>query len=468
MEDFISLLSDSFSQFLSEKTAIKKENLQGSLISFAKEIDNFDFQSKLDSILKSSENSFYFSSQGNKFSFIAIDNVFNVTESGPARFTASDKKIKEVFGKFHSNWDDENFPLFVGGMKFTVEHSDDDWKDFSDSNWFVPEIIIYKKNERNYLLYNYFVEQNLSKTKLIEKFSKKSASIFNIRKKNISSSPRITNSSGLSPKDKKKWKQIVSQALEKIVNQEVQKVVLARKVELILSEEINLTDSLQTLRNDYPDCSVFAFHKGSSTFFGATPELLAKISKHKLSMDAIAGSTGRSVSGNEDSRLETDLLSSKKNLNEHQYVFNYLTNVLKKIGKDITYNENPSVKKLKNIQHLSTKISAELKDEISLINIIKELHPTPAVCGYPKDQALNLIKKIENQKRGLYSGIIGWFNQNGEGEFAVSIRSAVTRGNKLTAYAGGGIIEGSEPDAEFEETEMKLKPILSLFNEKKD
>jgi menaquinone-specific isochorismate synthase len=101
------------------------------------------------------------------------------------------------------------------------------------------------------------------------------------------------------------------------------------------------------------------------------------------------------------------------------------------------------------------------------MEILSELHPTPAVCGYPKETALNLIKKIENQRRGLYSGIIGWFNPNNEGEFAVAIRSAVTYGNKLIAYAGSGIVEGSEPDAEFEETEMKLKPILSLFNEKK-
>jgi menaquinone-specific isochorismate synthase len=195
--------------------------------------------------------------------------------------------------------------------------------------------------------------------------------------------------------------------------------------------------------------------------------MLAKVSDKKIEIDAVAGSISRSPSGEEDNKLEAELLKSKKDLNEHQYVMYHLTNALKSIGKNITYNEQPSVKKLKNIQHLTTKISAELEN-VSLMNILKELHPTPAVCGFPKEPALNFIKKNENQKRGLYSGIIGWFNQNGEGEFAVSIRSAVTKGNKLTAYAGSGIVEGSEPDAEFEETEMKLKPILSLFNEKKN
>ena len=147
---------------------------------------------------------------------------------------------------------------------------------------------------------------------------------------------------------------------------------------------------------------------------------------------------------------------------------NLFKSVIDNFGENITLSERPSVKRLKNIQHLLTKIAGDLKPDTSAMNILRELHPTPAVCGFPKDAALNLIKKIENQRRGLYSGIIGWFNLNNEGEFAVAIRSAVTYGNKLVAFAGSGIVEGSEPDAEFEETEMKLKPILSLFDEKKD
>ena len=474
MKDNSSSLIDSFSQFLSEKTAQKKESLQGKLISFSSELSNFNFENKLDSILKSSENSFCFFSQDNKLSLIALDQIFSITENGPARFINADKKIKELSGKFISNVDDISLPLFVGGMKFTIEHSDDDWKDFNDSTWFIPEIMICKTGGKTFITYNYYVEQGLSKTKLTEKFKNKLETLLNINEADKHSFPRIINSSGLSPKDRKKWKQIINLALDKIHDREVSKIVIARKVELILSEEINLTITLQTLRNDYPECCLFAYHKGNSTFFGITPELLARVSVNKIEADAIAGSNNRSTSAAEDSKLEADLLNSKKDLDEHQYVLNHFTSAFKKFSENITFNAKPSVKKLKNIRHLLTKITADLKDDASLMNILKELHPTPAVCGYPKDAALNLIKKIENQKRGLYSGIVGWFNLNVNGEFAVSIRSAISRGNKLIAYAGSGIVEGSTPDAEFEETEMKLKPILSLFserpagNEKKD
>jgi len=465
MKDFISELTNSFSQFLTDVTARSKENLSGCIISFSKEIPGFDFDSRINQLLKSG-NSFYFSSP-DQLSLIGLDKVFSIVESGQGRFAAIDKKIKDISSRFFNNWSENKFPLFVGAMKFTVEHSDDVWKDFKDSEWFVPEIVFLKDKKKNYFLYNHFTEQGLSKTRLTEKFKNKIENIFkNSSEKNSTPSPRIINSSGLLPKDKKKWKRIINQVLEHIYGNEIKKVVLARKVELILSEEINISSTINSLSKDYPNCYIFAFRNGKSTFFGATPELLTKISGGQIEVDAIAGSIERGESEAEDIQLEKKLSLNKKDLEEHRYVLDQLKISLKNIGEDLTFNETPSVKKLKNIQHLVTKMTAKINNGISIMSILKELHPTPAVCGFPKDTALNLIKKLESQRRGLYSGIIGWFNLYNEGEFAVAIRSAVTTANKLAAYAGGGIVEGSEPDAEFEETEIKLKPILSLFNEK--
>ncbi|MGE5438824.1 MAG: chorismate-binding protein, partial [Bacteroidota bacterium] len=96
--------------------------------------------------------------------------------------------------------------------------------------------------------------------------------------------------------------------------------------------------------------------------------------------------------------------------------------------------------------------------------IMEGLHPTPAVCGVPQADAMNVIKKMEDYHRGMYAGIVGWFNFKKEGEFAVAIRSALLKGRKLYAFAGGGIVEGSDPAAEYKETELKLKPILALFD----
>lgn len=469
MEDFISTLVSAYSDFLSKKTTKHKENLPGSLLSFATQIKNPEFEQKIDQLLKSCENSFYFSSPQENFSFIALDEVYNIVENGTGRFAATDKKLKGFTDKLIDNWEKQGLPLFAGAMKFTVEHSDDSWKDFNDSLWFIPEIVICNMENKNYLVYNYFAEQAFSKTRLTEKFRLRVENIFDI----LSSPqndflPKVTTSTGQTPKDRKKWKILINQALDQIKEDHIKKIVLARKVELQLKEELNITKAINLLKNDYPNCLLFAYHRGKSTFFGATPELITKLSGGKIEIDAVAGSIGRGKNEKEDKELEKTLASNKKDLDEHQYVLEHIKKVINKIGNKVTLSERPSVKKLKNIQHLLTKTSAELKPDTSIMEILSELHPTPAVCGFPKDTALNLIKKIENQRRGLYSGIIGWFNSNNEGEFAVAIRSAVTYGNKLIAYAGSGIVEGSEPDAEFEETEMKLKPILSLFNEKKD
>ena len=470
MEDFITALVNSYSKFISETSDKQKEALQQKcLLSFAAEIKNQKFEQKLDQLIKGFETSFYFCSPEDNFSFIAADEAYNIIENGNGRFAATDKKIKDISDKFINNWENINLPLFAGAMKFTVEHSDDNWKDFNDSSWFVPEIVICNLNKKQYLIYNFFNEQGFSKNKLIEKFRLKVENIFGILAQQAKDSiAKVTNSAGQTPKDKKKWKLMLRDALEQITEDHLKKIVLARKIELTLSEELNITKTIEELKKDYPNCRLFAYHKGKSTFFGATPELITKLSGGKIHIDAIAGSIGRGKTEKEDLELEKTLTSNKKDLDEHRYVLEHFKNVIDNFGENITLDESPSVKRLKNIQHLLTKIVGDLKPDTSVMNILKELHPTPAVCGFPKDAALNLIKKIENQRRGLYAGIIGWFNFNNEGEFAVAIRSAVTYGNKLVAYAGSGIVEGSEPDAEFEETEMKLKPILSLFDEKKD
>jgi len=130
----------------------------------------------------------------------------------------------------------------------------------------------------------------------------------------------------------------------------------------------------------------------------------------------------------------------------------------------VEIDKNPIVKKLPNIQHLQTSVTGKLKSKDLIFKIISSLFPTPAVCGIPKEQSLKMIEKTEDFDRGLFAGVIGWFNADNYGEFFVTIRSALVKDNKLYAYAGCGIVEGSDPKEEYEETQLKLKPILSLFN----
>ena len=224
---------------------------------------------------------------------------------------------------------------------------------------------------------------------------------------------------------------------------------------------------LNELSEKFPRCYTYAYKKGKSVFIGASPEKLAKFSNGWIEIDALAGSAPRGKTQEEDNFYEQFLLNSEKNINEQQSVVNFIKELIENISDEISFDEKPLIRKLPNIQHLWTRIKAKLNKDCKLFDVLLKLHPTPAICGTPWDVAQNYILKVEKHDRGLYTGNIGWFNLTGNGEFAVAIRSALIKNNELFAYSGCGIVEGSEPQSEFEESEIKLKPILSLFIDEK-
>ncbi|MBT8387459.1 MAG: isochorismate synthase, partial [Ignavibacteria bacterium] len=219
------------------------------------------------------------------------------------------------------------------------------------------------------------------------------------------------------------------------------------------------------LEKKFPECYLFLNKSKKSYFFGVSPEKFISVNNGKIEVEAVAGSAPRSKRQPEDLNLENGLLLSRKNLKEHKYVSEFIINVLKEYSNNIQRSDNPEIKKLDNIQHLITKVSAELKAKDKLFELIEALYPTPAVCGVPKNDAIGYIRQLENYDRGLYSGLIGWLDFMGNCNFSVTIRSALVKGKEITAYAGAGIVEDSNPDEEFIETQLKLKPILMLFNE---
>jgi menaquinone-specific isochorismate synthase len=182
-----------------------------------------------------------------------------------------------------------------------------------------------------------------------------------------------------------------------------------------------------------------------------------------LGTQALAGSFPRGKTETSDILLETELLNDGKNIVEHKKVLDFIVNQLNSVSENVSYSLNPIVKKLPYIQHLLTRITAKLNNGVSIYSVIKKLHPTPAVCGIPAENAKLIIENLELFERGLYSGIIGWIDLNNNAEIAVGIRSALLKGKSLRAFAGCGLVDGSDALSEFKETELKLTPILSLF-----
>lgn len=432
-------------------------------ISFCSVIENVSFEFIIQKIEKLNNPFFFWSQKNQNISFVGIDSLIRISESGTERTIETEKKIKELSNRFINNWYNFNLdsvPMFLGGLKFSPNEENKLWNDYKDSDWFVPKILFYKKDDR------YFLVFNLEKSNFKRQFEESLNFIENIllRDEHFEKSRFIIKSSYTGSEEEKIfWIDKVKTALKKIEEGEFQKIVLSRSIHLAFSETGSITDLIKSLSVTYPRCYVFAFRQNNSIFFGASPERLAKISNGIIEADALAGSIKRGENESEDKMLEKELLSSKKNLNEQKAVVHFIANSFSEFATDIEYNPNPIIRKLPNIQHLWTPIRAKLAINRSVFSVLKSIHPTPAICGVPWSNALASIRTMEQHSRGLYAGIIGWFNFNNEGEFAVSIRSALLKENELYAFAGCGIVDGSDPIAEYEEINLKLRPILNLF-----
>ena len=162
--------------------------------------------------------------------------------------------------------------------------------------------------------------------------------------------------------------------------------------------------------------------------------------------------------------MEYDLLHSNKDIHEQAIVLEAIKERLEPFSKEINHPNSPAIKKLSNVQHLYTPIRATMKDGISRTEVLKNLHPTPAVGGFPRNEAVEFIKKHENFDRGWYAAPVGWINASGNGEFIVGIRSGLITKEKVRFFAGCGIVQDSDPEKEWEETNMKFIPMLSALN----
>jgi menaquinone-specific isochorismate synthase len=436
------------------------------LVSYFFEPNNFEFEKRLNVLSKNFEKYFYWERPETNHYFLALGELFSVTEKGKNRFASTEKKIRNWSHNTYSNWKEgiSSIPLFVGGMKFIPENDTELWDNYPDSNWIVPRILIYKKDNKEYIFYNFLLTPDSSKEKIIEEFNTRISNLFTPTIKDSSNSNfRVLSSLGNGPKEKKKWIEKIKKVMDKIESDYVKKVVLSRSIEFNLDNEPNIFDFIDQLKNNYPDCYIFIYHSGKSSFFGASPEKLIKLNSDFVETDSLAGSAPRGKDASEDKLFEEELLSSAKNLYEHKSVIEFIEKQLAKLQVKISYNPSPGIKKLHSIQHLWTQIKADIKPDNNIFNILENLHPTPAVCGVPVSNAIQIIKEMEDFSRGMYAGIIGWFNFSGNGEFSVAIRSALLKGKKLYAFAGSGIVEGSDPQTEYKETELKLKPILSLL-----
>lgn len=249
-------------------------------------------------------------------------------------------------------------------------------------------------------------------------------------------------------------------AKEAFKTEKLKKVIVSREATYSGKRPNRFGDVLSKLVINNPSAIVFAICKGDKIFFGATPEVLIEKENNEVRTVALAGTIIRT--GHND-RFERDsLLLDEKNRYEHILVLESIKEDLKAFGCEIE-QERTKVVTLANIHHLKTKLRCK-DSEHSLNQWVKLLHPTPAMGGTPKIEALDFIENYEIHDRGLYASPIGLINESGEGKYVVGIRSAIWSERELTVFAGCGIVPSSNFKSEWEESENKMKTILDCVN----
>jgi len=250
------------------------------------------------------------------------------------------------------------------------------------------------------------------------------------------------------------WRCRVADASARIRHGDLSKVVLARSVVATTENPIDLRWLALRLAESYPDCWTYLV----GSLVGATPELLVRLRDGVAESRVLAGTVSRDEDPAEDQALAEWLLASAKDLEEHAYAVQSVTERLEPLGElQVT---GPSLLTLPNVRHLATDVRVAVTGR-SVLDLAAALHPSAAVCGTPREAALALIGEIEGMDRGVYAGGVGWIDAAGDGEIGIALRCGVRTGEReLTAYAGGGIMADSIPAAELAETEAKLRPVL--------
>ncbi|HXH21121.1 MAG TPA: isochorismate synthase [Dehalococcoidia bacterium] len=263
--------------------------------------------------------------------------------------------------------------------------------------------------------------------------------------------------------EREAWEAAVRSLLADIEAGRAEKVVLARTVRLRAEGGVDFSAALRRLASRYASCTLFAFAREGACFFGATPERLLRIQDGVVNVDALAGSISRGRDETEDREMASRLLHDPKELHEHKVVVSAIEEALAPLCVSVEVAPAPRIVSYANVHHLYTPVSALALPGQDIFEFVERLHPTPATGGQPREAALELIERYEAFDRGWYAGPCGWVDAGGNGEFVVAIRSALAEGEQVTLYAGCGIVAGSDPGREYEESNVKLQAMLSAL-----
>ena len=453
---------DLYQLLLSQQNRLDKDCTQ--IVSISLEIAPVDPLLVIGSIGGPEQLSCYFENRGRREAIATIDAVSQLQIEGPRRFCQAQKFIDSCLTNIMTMGDINHpfaGPHFFCNFGFFDSKAQANYP-FPPATVFLPQWQVACQDRKCVVVANTVIHTELNLEILCDQLQAKIKTICSL-KSNASArtNEREIVNQHLSSSDS--FRQAVLSCLKLIHSDHLSKVVLAQALDISSHAPFNLFQSLDNLRRLYPDCYVFSTSNGKGqNFIGASPERLISVHNQQLMTDALAGSAPRGRIAAEDADLAQRLLNSEKERREHRVVIDFITHRLERLGL-LPHILPLRLRQLSNIQHLWTPIQAKVPANVHPLEIVAELHPTPAVAGAARERACDEIRRYETFERGLYAAPLGWVDHQGNSEFIVRIRSALIDGDRARLYAGVGIVAGSDPEQELAEIQLKLQALLKAL-----
>ena len=397
-------------------------------------------------------------------SLVGIGRAWAVETGGPDRFPRVNTAWRALLADADISGGAPGLPAagptLLGGLGFSGREpaADDRWAAFGAASLVLPALGVARQGASAALTLSVGPDQSddLDTNRLERQWHAIVAQTAGSRATGAPGTLRVVDSSP----DRPTWNRTVGLFAHAVASGRIDKVVLARRVVFRADADLDVVAALRHLAETAPESTTFAFARDGVTFFGATPERFLRTTGRSFDTVAIAGSAPRGRDAAEDAGFAAALLASAKDRAEHAVVVAMLRESLTPIVDSLTVADRPAILPLSHVQHLITPISGRLREEADLLTLARQLHPTPAVGGAPRDAALALITGHEGFERGWYAGPIGWLGADGDGELMVALRCGLVSGAEATLFAGCGIVADSDPATEWEESRLKLRTML--------
>lgn len=323
---------------------------------------------------------------------------------------------------------------------------------------FFEEMVVFDHLEQKVYLTALPLKTDTTEEELLKKLEKKRLEIVNgVR---VEEAADVTLTSFRKAMSKEKFIENVRKAKSYIEEGDIFQVVLSQRLTAnIQGDPFSL---FRRLRIKNPSPYMYYFDFDGYAIAGVSPESLIKVQDRHVITNPIAGTRPRGKSPEEDEVLITSLLADEKELAEHKMLVDLGRNDLGRVSEfgSIKLTKLLSIEKYKHVIHLVSEVEGTLKPTFAAIDALTSCLPAGTVSGAPKIRAMEIINELENSKRGIYSGAIGYLSANGNMDFALTIRTMVIKGEQAYIQAGAGIVYDSIPEKEYEETLHKLKMFL--------